>query len=299
MVKFFIPNFYENFKLHLFLIDYMRERPFYFRDNIEIGAVYGTFPGAIWNGGRPKPGNIPSEEDWDYFQEIIWEYNSRGIPVRFTWTNCLLKEEHFDDPMCNRIMQIAHNGRNEVLVSNPELEKFLKQKYPYYKYIASITKCVQNEEEFLKMLNCDNYYMAVLDWRNNRNYEYLKSIPESLKHKIEFLVNSRCFGDCPNLKSHYAIMSKLQLENRHIAPTDPYFGCKASWGNFYEMLKVKPLMISADEIYDLYNKELGFINFKIEGRTFSPPEIIEEMVYYMVKPEYQNKIRLILLNYIW
>ena len=64
------------------------------------------------------------------------------------------------------------------------------------------------------------------------------------------------------------------------------------------MLKVKPLMISADEIYDLYNKELGFINFKIEGRTFSPPEIIEEMVYYMVKPEYQNKIRLILLNYI-
>ena len=41
---------------------------------------------------------------------------------------------------------------------------------------------------------------------------------------------------------------------------------------------------------------MGFNHFKIEGRTMPIAQVIESYVYYLVKPEYQNKIRLLILE---
>ena len=47
-----LPGFCVYFYLNQVLIHMMKEHPECFRDGYSIGSVYGTFPGAIWNGGR-------------------------------------------------------------------------------------------------------------------------------------------------------------------------------------------------------------------------------------------------------
>lgn len=37
---------------------------------------------------------------------------------------------------------------------------------------------------------------------------------------------------------------------------------------------------------------MGYENFKIEGRLMHPADILESYMYYMVKPEYRDMLRL-------
>ncbi len=85
-----LPGFCFFRSLNLITIDLLKEFPEKFRDNYQVGSVYGTFPGAIWNGGRAVFGLIPKHE----IENTLKLYNSEGIPVRFTWTNSLLEEKH-------------------------------------------------------------------------------------------------------------------------------------------------------------------------------------------------------------
>jgi hypothetical protein len=61
-IKFYIPDFYNLYGLNIKLLELLWEYPEYFYDNIEIGAIYGTFPGAIWNGGRVMLGTTTLEK---------------------------------------------------------------------------------------------------------------------------------------------------------------------------------------------------------------------------------------------
>lgn len=92
-IRFHLPDFYSLGKLHLALIDMMREKPEYFREGVEIASVYGCFPPSVWNGGR----NINGFANEAVMKEVLHEFNSRGIPCRFTLTNPLLTESHMND----------------------------------------------------------------------------------------------------------------------------------------------------------------------------------------------------------
>ena len=41
---------------------------------------------------------------------------------------------------------------------------------------------------------------------------------------------------------------------------------------------------------------MGFEQFKIEGRTASPLNVLETYMYYMAKPEYRDETRFMLLK---
>ena len=71
----------------------MEEYPEKFNEGYKVASVYGTFPGAIWNGGRAVFG-ITSKGD---MEKIVSTYNKLNVPVRFTWTNSLLTEKHLND----------------------------------------------------------------------------------------------------------------------------------------------------------------------------------------------------------
>ena len=49
--------------------------------------------------------------------------------------------------------------------------------------------------------------------------------------------------------------------------------------------------ISPQAIFEKY-LPMGYNNFNIEGRTIPDMNLLETYVYYMVKPEYQNEVRL-------
>jgi collagenase-like PrtC family protease len=46
-------------------------------------------------------------------------------------------------------------------------------------------------------------------------------------------------------------------------------------------------------VEDLYKKYVpaGFSNFKLEGRAFNKYKIAESYMYYLVKPEYRDMVR--------
>ena len=51
-----------------------------------------------------------------------------------------------------------------------------------------------------------------------------------------------------------------------------------------------PGFISVDDIQNIY-MPMGFSNFKIEGRGLGSALILEFLLYYMTKPEYQLHVR--------
>ena len=51
-----------------------------------------------------------------------------------------------------------------------------------------------------------------------------------------------------------------------------------------------PGFISVDDIKNIYLL-MGFTNFKIEGRGLGSALVLEFLLYYMTKPEYQLQVR--------
>ena len=292
-IKFYIPSFYEFENLNINLINLMNEKPHYFYDNIEIGAVYGTYFGAIWNGGRVVTGSLPQNQDeWLSVKNNMSLYEERNIPIRFTWTNCLLNKTHLNDKFCNLIMKMADNNLNEVIVNSELLENYIREKYPNYKVISSTTKCLTSLEAINNELD-KNYFLTVLDYRLNKNEEILKQIEN--KDKIELLINAYCPGTCKRRSEHYKKMSEAQLKNEELSFEE--FPCHILKDNFFDCLK-NEMTISVEELYNKY-VQMGFSHFKIEGRTNHLADVLESYLYYMVKPEYKDEVRLFLLKQIF
>lgn len=275
-INIFLPGFYENFRLIIFLHDWMENEPEIFNDNMKISAAYGCFPGNIWNGGRVIKG-FASKEDILY---AVQEYNSRGIAIRFTYTNPCIERIHLFDTYCNLCLNLADNGHNEVLVNSDLLEEFIRGAYPNYKFISSTTKCLNNTDAIKKELEKD-YYLVVLDSALN-NSDVLFSLPH--KEKIELIVNHYCADNCPRRKEHYTLVGQAQLEFSSLD-----FPCENIKRSFQE-IQANKSFISTELIYDKYINA-GFRNFKLDGRGFKKSKVIESFAYYLAKPEYRKLVQ--------
>ena len=287
MINFYLPNFSQrNFKiLNTYFIKKIKSNPEYFYDNIKIGAVYGTFPGVIWNGGRAITGSSPVNEICD----TISHYYDLEVPIRFTYTNTLIEDKHLDNTYANIVTTLAENGKNEILVNSSVLEKYLRDNYPNYKYLSSTTKCLLKEKDIIK--ESENYYLTVLDYRKNIDFKFLESLlnPE----KYEILINAYCHPRCVNRQEHYNTLSKAQIDG---VMND--FPCNVKKKSFFEALEDFDTVIKVEDLYTIY-VDMGFKHFKIEGRTDHIIDVIESYIYYMVKPEYHNKIRYEVLKQIF
>ena len=287
-MKFYLPNFLREPQLNFYIIELWLDHPEYFNQGLEIGGLYDCAPGAIWNGGRLLSGWMPKPE----IQEIIKGYNNLGVPVRFTFTNHLLEEKHLNDTYCNMLMDVADNGMNEVIINSPLLEDYLREKYPNFKYILSTTRCERDLDKINEATK--NYDLVVTDYRDNPNLTFLQGIKD--KSKIELLVNAYCDPKCACRKRHYDCIARHQLNFEPMNPmTDKQFTeCPTYRRDFYEILEF-PTVLTSKDISGRYTK-MGFEHFKLEGRTMPPAQVIESYIYYLIKPEYQNKIRLDILN---
>jgi collagenase-like PrtC family protease len=253
----------------------MESKPELFNDNMKIAAAYGCFPGNIWNGGRVIIG-LASKADIQY---AIQEYNSRGIAIRYTYTNPCLEQIHLLDTYCNLCMQLADNGQNEVLVNSDLLEDFIRINYPDYKIISSTTKCLYDLDLIKKELEKD-YHLVVLDSAMN-NTQNLFELDH--KDKIELIVNHYCADNCPRRKEHYEIVGRAQLEYDSVV-----FPCSNITRTFSE-IQENSSFISPAMIYDKYINA-GFHNFKLDGRGFKKEKVIESFAYYLAKPDYKMTV---------
>ena len=258
----------------------MKEHPDKFRDGYKIGSVYGTFPGAIWNGGR----HVHGISDKNSMEQIIGTFNRFDVPVRFTWTNSLIEDKHVNDTYCNLIMDIANNGKNQVLVNSKPLEDYLKANYPHFEYISSTTKRITTLEGMKKELD-NGYFMVVLDYDLNHNEEVLKALePEA--SRVEILVDEICYPGCPKRTEHYKDESLRQLTFDRGTP----FKCpnRSTAPCFEESMK-RPAFISNEEIGSYIDR--GYVNFKLVGRGLPQEMVLDSYMYYLVKDEHREFIR--------
>ena len=179
-VKFHLPDFSVHFKLNLVFTAMVKACPQFFREGVEIASFYGAFPQSLWNGGRTMPGI----SDEGYVRKVVAVCKEQGIPLRFTFTNPLLKEEHLHDKFCNTVMKIADNGRNEVIVNSPLLEQYIRKTYPRYKLTSSTCKRITDVTKLCEELDKD-YHIVVLDYDLNNQFDLLADIPH--KEKCELL----------------------------------------------------------------------------------------------------------------
>ena len=252
------------------LINTMERYPEKFRDGYRIGSVYGTIPGAIWNGGRAVFG-ISSKAD---IEKVIQAYNSKGIPARFTWTNSLLEEKHVYDTYCNMIMRVADNGMNQVLVNRPVLEEYIRREYPGYKLISSTTKRMVDYEKLEEELAKD-YYLVVLDYDLNRKEEVIGRL-EKAADKIEILVNEICTPGCVKRAEHYREESRSQLE--FDSRTDFQCPNRSRENRTFEECMKRPAFLSTEEVERYI--ERGFVNFKIVGRGLPQQFVLDSYLYF-------------------
>ncbi len=275
-----LPGFCYFRLLNQVVINLMKDYPEKFREGYRIGSVYGTFPGAIWNGGRTAFG-LTCKRD---IENILKIYNSRGIPVRFTWTNSLLEEKHLYDTYCNLIMRLADNGLNQVLVNTRVLEDYIRREYPRYPLISSTTKRITDLESLQAELDRD-YALVVLDYDLNHDEQVLKAISPKA-HRVELLVNEVCYPGCPRRAEHYEQQSRLQLEfDIHTG-----FPCpnQTQQRTFQECMQ-RPAFITNEQIGSYIEK--GFCNFKIAGRGMPQDYVKESYLYFLVKEEHKGFIR--------
>ena len=295
-VKFHLPGLRYNFPLNMFWLSLMEQHPEYFREGVEIASFFGSFPLALWNGGR-LTGN--DQCDAAFVKNVVKTINSKGIPIRYTFTNPLLTEEDLDDPFCNFCMEVADNGMNEVLVFSEVLEKYLREKYPSYHFNSTTCKEIRDVESLNEEMKKD-YKYVVLDYNLNNKWDLLEKIEH--KEKLEVLINACCVPDCKRRGDHYkniAINQRITLENRKLPkdkqkPIKPWT-CEYGDKNCIYTIQEYSTFVSPEMIWEKY-VPMGINNFKIEGRTGNLFSLIETYSFYMLKPEYVGEARLLLLR---
>lgn len=294
-INYHIPSFTDHYSLNLMLIDYMKEKPEYFRDGVRIASVFGAFPGSMWNGGRNVPGNYNAA----FNQKVMEEFNKRGVPLRFTFTNPMITEKHLSDKNCNEILKMAENGLNEVIVMSPMVEQYIRENYPKYKITSSTCKQIRDMDGVNAELEHD-YSLVVLDYNWNNKFDMLEQVKN--KGRCEILVNACCQPNCPRRGKHYTEIGKYQIDLCNAANSpiqiknvmvDP-FPCEFMNYDIY-MLNQFQTYISPESIEKDY-LPMGYNQFKLGGRTIGDIKLLEMYVHYMVKPEYQNRARLDMLT---
>lgn len=296
-LNFHIPDFSVHFRLNTLLIELIAKKPEYFHDGLKIASIFGVFPGSVWNGGRYFGGTA----DQRSVKAVTSFFNSKGIPLRFTFTNPVITEEHLGDPACNMMLRTASNGLNEVIVFSPVLEKYIRENYPYYKLTSSTCKQIEDMDGVIAELEKD-YKYVVLDYNWNNRFEELEKIPEEYRSRCEILVNALCNPHCPRRGEHYRHIGEKQIKAWEYGknplnkkPFDaPDYACTCMSRSIYDITGLETY-ISPEAIIEKY-LPMGFKNFKIEGRSAPDIALLETYILYMTKPEYRDKARFELLT---
>lgn len=312
IAQYHLPGLFEFYELYKVFLPLFREHREYFYDWCDIGSVYGAPADCIWGGGRAGFGDDDARKVLDLMKEY-------GISARLTFSNSLLREEHLLDKKCNALCKLFEEAgdiqrervsdsnmqnksikdiqennvqpkviQNGVIVHSDLLLDYLKKNYPNLYFVSSTTKVLTDFQQFSNEVKRKEFRYVVPDFRLNKSFDRLNTLTQIEKDKVEFLCNECCWFGCKDRKRCYETVSRKNLgENcpeHHCAAPDAEEGYR-----FSKAMK-NPGFISTEDIQNVY-LPMGFSNFKIEGRGLGSALVLEFLLYYMVKKEYQIHIR--------
>lgn len=280
-----LPGLFEFYEFYSIFLPLYRTHRDYFYDWCDIGSIYGAPADCLWGGGRAGFG----EADPTDVMELMQEY---GISARLTFSNSLLREEHLSDKKCNdlcRLFQTADTGRlNGVIVHSDLLAEYLLKNYPDLYLVSSTTKVLTDFNDLLKELDRREFCYVVPDFRLNKSFDKLGRLTQPQKDKVEFLCNECCFFGCLDRKACYENVSRKNLGE--ICPEHYCTAPDSEGGYKFSKAMKNPGFISVNDITSTY-LPMKFSNFKIEGRGLGSALLLEFILYYMTRPEYEINVR--------
>ena len=279
-----LPGLFEFYDLYNVFLPLFYSHREYFYDWCDIGSVYGAPSDCIWGGGRVGFGNCRPQDVLSLMQEY-------HISARLTFSNSRLKPEHLSDEKCNAICRLfVQNSsiQNGVIIHSDLLLDYLKTAYPALYFVSSTTKVLTHFADFLNEIKRPDFLYVVPDFRLNKALEQLNTLSPSEKDKVEFLCNECCFFGCTDRKRCYETVSRKNLGEN--CPEHLCSAPDAANGYRFSKAMTNPGFIGIDDIQNVY-LPMGFSNFKIEGRSLGSALILEFLLYYMTKPEYQLHVR--------
>ena len=278
-----LPGLFEFYELYREFLPLYRGHREYFYDWCSIGSIYGAPADCIWGGGRISSGGAAA-------REVLALRREYGISGRLTFSNSLLRAEHLADPQCNALCeQFAKGGSvpNGVIVHSDLLADYLRQRWPELYLVSSTTKVLTDFTLLRQELAKPQFRYVVPDFRLNPALEQLRTLPPEQKAKIEFLCNECCWFGCTERRRCYEAVSRKNLgevcEHRCTAPG-------AQEGYRFSKAMENPGFIGTADIRERY-LPLGFSNFKLEGRGLGSALVLEFLLYYLTRPEYQIHVR--------
>ena len=279
-----LPGLFEFYELYRVFLPLYRTHREYFYDWCRIGSIYGAPPDCIWGGGRIGSGDCTAQEALALTREY-------GVSARLTFSNSLLREEHLTDRKCNalcRLFSESDGPQNGVIVHSELLLRYLRERYPKLYFVSSTTKVLTAFPQLQAELARDEFRFVVPDFRLNRAFDRLNALPEAAKDKVELLCNECCWFGCKERSACYEAVSRKNLGEA--APEHICAAPDAAGGYRFSKAMENPGFIGVEAIRSIY-MPMGFSHFKIEGRSLGSALILEFLLYYLTKPEYQLRVR--------
>ena len=279
-----LPGLFEFIELYRAFLPLYREHREYFYDWCEIGSIYGAPADCLWGGGRVGFGEDRPEDA----AALTREY---GISARLTFSNSLLRPEHLTDQKCNALCALFEKSgetENGVILASDLLLDYLKENYPGFYFVSSTTKVLTAFEQLAVELRRPEFRFVVPDFRLNKAFDRLDALPDGQKQKLEFLCNECCWFACPDRRACYENVSRKNLGED--CPDHVCASPTAGRGYRFSDAMQNPGFIGIKEIQNVYLPR-GFSNFKLEGRSLGSAVVLEFLLYYLTKPEYQLRVR--------
>ena len=279
-----LPGLFEFYELYRVFLPLYRTHREYFYDWCRIGSIYGAPPDCIWGGGRIGSGDCAAQEPLALTREY-------GVSARLTFSNSLLREEHLTDRKCNALCRLFSESvgpQNGVIVHSELLLRYLRERYPKLYFVSSTTKVLTSFPQLQTELARDEFRFVVPDFRLNRAFDRLNALPEAAKDKVELLCNECCWFGCKERSACYEAVSRKNLGEA--APEHICAAPDAAGGYRFSRAMENPGFIGVEAIRKVY-MPMGFSHFKIEGRSLGSALILEFLLHYLTKPEYQLRVR--------
>ena len=284
IAQYHLPGLFESYELYrVFLPLYCTHRDWFY-PWCDIASLYGAPANCLWGGGRVGGGDVRPQDALALAQEY-------GISARLTFSNSLLQSEHLSDPTCNKLCRLfaaCDTPQSGVIVHSELLLDYLKRTYPSFYFVSSTTKVLTEFSQLAQETAREDFRYVVPDFRLNKAFDRLATLPQDQRDKLEFLCNECCWVGCRDRKVCYEAVSRRNLgfdtpEHRCTAPD-------AAQGYRFSRAMESPSFISTEDILTRYLPQ-GFTNFKIEGRGLGSAIVLEFLLYYLTKPEYQLRVR--------
>ena len=284
IAQYHLPGLFEFYELYrVFLPLYCTHRDWFY-PWCDIASLYGAPADCLWGGGRVGGGDVRPRDALALAQEY-------GISARLTFSNSLLQPEHLSDPTCNKLCRLfaaCDTPQSGVIVHSELLLDHLKRTYPSFYFVSSTTKVLTEFSQLAQETAREDFRYVVPDFRLNKAFDRLATLPQDQRDKLEFLCNECCWVGCRDRKVCYEAVSRRNLgldppEHRCTAPD-------AAQGYRFSRAMESPSFISTEDILTRYLPQ-GFTNFKIEGRGLGSAIVLEFLLYYLTKPEYQLRVR--------